>query len=175
MGTRGAIARLHEIVSGTWQGRYHHWDSYPTGLGETLWTTLHGHFNGDVEGMLKFLIDEHPAGWSTINHADFSQSAGYNEGGFRTTGPQCYCHGGRREKSWFVDNFNAARSGCEWAYVFDVGNRIMYVLSSYDRDGAKMVGMFGSGDPKSKWHVVKAVKLDGKEPNWQTIERRGSY
>ena len=75
MSTRGVIARQK---GDSFEGRYHHWDSYPTGLGKTLWELAHNQFKGDIEGMLRILIDEHPAGWSTICNKDFSLSVGYN-------------------------------------------------------------------------------------------------
>jgi hypothetical protein len=76
MGTRGVIARA---AGDGFAGRYHHWDSYPEGLGKALWDLAHGRFRNDLEGMMRFLIDEHPAGWSTIVGADFSQTPGFHE------------------------------------------------------------------------------------------------
>lgn len=69
MSTRSAIARP---TADGFAGRYHHWDGYPTGLGATLFQIHTEVFNGDTERMLEVLIDEHPAGWSTINGADWS-------------------------------------------------------------------------------------------------------
>ena len=61
MSTRGAIARL----SGEgFKGVYHHWDSYPSGLGKALWDTYQK--VGVLDAMLDGLIDQHPAGWSSI-------------------------------------------------------------------------------------------------------------
>jgi hypothetical protein len=52
------------------KGVYHHWESYPNeGLGQFLIHILTGHFQNDLARMLCFLIDENPAGWSTI-HAE---------------------------------------------------------------------------------------------------------
>lgn len=76
MSTRGAIAR---VTGDGFQGVYHHWDSYPSGLGATLFHLYNGHFDRDLEKMLKVLIDDHPAGWSTINGKNFDYSAGYQE------------------------------------------------------------------------------------------------
>ena len=78
MSTRGVIARQK---GDSFEGRYHHWDSYPTGLGKALWELLHNEFKGDIEGMLHILIDEHPARWSTIVNKDFSFAVGFNEFG----------------------------------------------------------------------------------------------
>jgi len=41
MSTRGVIAVSHD--GETWQGRYHHWDSYPEGLGMALQPVSYTH------------------------------------------------------------------------------------------------------------------------------------
>jgi hypothetical protein len=83
MATRGAIARLErrdsEGVPPAFVGAYHHWDSYPTGLGRTLWALYHGHFQKNMEAMLQTLIDDHPAGWSSILTSDFTKAPGFVE------------------------------------------------------------------------------------------------
>jgi len=70
MSTRSCIARL--TGPNAFKGVYHHWDGYPSALGATLWRLYRTVFDRNLERMLAFLIDEHPAGWSTINDADFS-------------------------------------------------------------------------------------------------------
>lgn len=73
MSTRSTIAREH----GTgFKGVYHHWDGYPSGLGHTLFHLYRGHFKKNLRAMLRFLIDDHPQGWSTIVNADFTLPAG---------------------------------------------------------------------------------------------------
>ena len=47
MTTKGCIAR--GLENNTWVGIYHHFDSYPTALGHTLWKNLHEQYNNDVE------------------------------------------------------------------------------------------------------------------------------
>ncbi|MBI2851969.1 MAG: hypothetical protein HYX84_02530 [Chloroflexi bacterium] len=78
MSTRGAIARQK---GDTFEGRYHHWDSYPTGLGKALWDVYHEQFQDNLDEMLRVLIDEHPAGWSSIVGKDFAVTPGYNDYG----------------------------------------------------------------------------------------------
>jgi len=56
----------------SWAGRFHHWDGYPEGLGKTLVENATGPFAGNLEGLLKILIDDHPAGWDTIVDRDLS-------------------------------------------------------------------------------------------------------
>ena len=52
MGTRGAIGKP---MADGWISRYHHWDSYPTGLGLTLITAKDLFFGGDLDAMIKKL------------------------------------------------------------------------------------------------------------------------
>ena len=82
MSTNGIIAR--STGEGTFEGVYHHWDSYPNeGLGQFLIRILTGHFKKDLARMLCFLIDEHPAGWSTIVNKDFALKPGYTSESLR--------------------------------------------------------------------------------------------
>jgi len=171
MGTRGCIAR---VTPEGFAGRYHHCDSYPSGLGESLWRLYHGYFKQDLEDMLKTLIDDHPAGWSTICCKDFNLKAGFieyaNKDKLNNKRPQCYCHGDRHENECLFTQDDASSSGVEWTYVFNETEKIMQVLSSFCKNGDKMIGMFGCGDPKAEWRIMAIVDLEGKEPNWKEIE-----
>jgi hypothetical protein len=138
--------------------------------------------------MLRMLIDDHPGGWATIvgggaidTLTDFNLKPGlvYDAGERgseqrklwdRT--PQCCCHGdGRSTKDWRVTQDNATRCGCEWAYVINRKGH-MAVLASYRKDGARMIGRFGSGDPEGRWLAVHLVDLTSdKEPDWEKIEK----
>lgn len=170
MSTRGCIVRMD---GDRFEGRYHHWDSYPTALGATLFELFNGHFKRDLESMLKYLIDDHPAGWSTINNADFTMEPGFiNRSGDDSKykhGPECYCHGKRSEKPWVVTDENASESGCEYAYGFTPGSTVMRVMASFCDNGAKMIGMLGSGDPDAKWSMLADVDLLGDEPDWEKM------
>lgn len=157
MSTRGAIARNTTPGTKPWKfkGVYHHWDSYPAGLGETLYHMYRGEFNRDIKKMLEYLIDEHPAGWSTVN-------------------------GERKafeDREWEVTEKNASASGVEWAYVFD-DDATMHILASYyDPDsefaGQKMIGKFGQGDPKGVWNEIARINLnDDSEPDWEGIHKQ---
>lgn len=177
MGTRGAIARA---VPDGFAGVYHHWDSYPSGLGRTLFTLYNGFFERDLERMLAFLVDEHPAWWSTINGHDFRKPPGWSDTdeSYRdpaTLGPKCYCHGGRSEEGWVVTDANAAGSGVEYVYAFDAESRQMLILSSYcdpngELAGQKMVGFFGMGDEGAVWLKLAEISLDGEEPDWGALD-----
>ena len=73
MSTRGVIARQN---GSGFIGRYHHWDSYPEGLGKTLYDWAQ---RMPLDRMLHILLDEHPAGWSTIVDTDPTLDPGYVE------------------------------------------------------------------------------------------------
>lgn len=75
MSTRSVIGRTTDHGR-TFTGVYHHWDGYPQCLGATLWELYREHFGRDLPTMLAVLIDQHPAGWSTINDADWSLPSG---------------------------------------------------------------------------------------------------
>ena len=75
MSTNGIIAWGK---SGTdWEGRYHHWDSYPNALGKTLYDLYNGYFKKNSRAMKKVLFTNHPAGWSSINDCDFNLEPGF--------------------------------------------------------------------------------------------------
>jgi hypothetical protein len=182
MSTRGGIVRITKSGPNgeplEWAGRYHHWDSYPTSLGATLYELNRDHFKGDTAAMLRTLIDEHPAGWSTINGGDFTKPAGWCDSTEDREGPECYCHGGRSEGENLLTQENAASVGCEWIYAFNGGGS-MFVLSSRcapDRPvvgGSKMIGAFGQGDPKATWHPIGCVELAEPAPDWEKLEAAG--
>jgi hypothetical protein len=179
--------------------------------------------------MLEYLIDAHPAGWSTINK-DWSLPEGdppddnyricatcgkLNWEHFRqyyteaktpvpsyweragrpvipetpgasdilvlghkppidtseTTGPEPYPDS---EPACVMTEESAAGSGCEYAYVFEAELHIMHIQSSYcdpqgKHAGVKMIGAFGSGDPKSEWRTIETVDLNDVEPDWDKI------
>lgn len=71
MSTRGVIAVQH---GHGFKGRYHHFDSYPSGLGRTLYYWAN---KMPRDKLIKLLIDEHPAGWSTIVGRDLTKEPGY--------------------------------------------------------------------------------------------------
>lgn len=75
MGTRGCIAKPE---GDGWAGRYHHWDSYPEGLGRTL-QRVHAELDGNLDEMIALLIDGEPVGWSTIVGKDMSLPKGWHD------------------------------------------------------------------------------------------------
>ena len=170
MGTRGIIARVDDERG--WAGNYHHWDSYPSGLGKTLWELYHGCFKHDLKQMLQMLIDEHLAGWSTINGADFDLEPGWYEResfhiekGHR---PVCHCHGERHDIGRLI--FPEDDFGAEWAYVFDEAKNTMIILMAVDSEGVYAMGFFGSNPERTGWREVGVVDLEEAEPDWALLE-----
>lgn len=159
MATRGMIAKKTE--SG-FIGRYHHWDAYPEALGKTLHTLYNGTFNKNAEAMMHTLIDEHPAGWSSINGANFSYAPGFTTPDYdlpdedeRNARPQCYCHGERREGEQTLTSLSdARRCGAEYAYIIDTDNHTMTV---HARSG-------------EAWRTLAVVNLDTPERWWVQLE-----
>lgn len=169
MGTRGVIAR---VTGDGFEGRYHHWDSYPTQLGRSLYTFAQ---QIGVKRLLEILVDEHVVGWSTINGHDITKTPGYLELGKRhdgeperftdahtawerTQGPQCYCHGDRHETEPLLITDVSADAGAEWAYAINEDTLGMVV---YKR-------VYTSSE--SKWRLVGVVHLDAPEPDWAALE-----
>jgi hypothetical protein len=147
--TRGAIVRIDE--DGTFFGVRHQRYSMPEALGKTLWNLYHEHYKGNLSGMLKFLIDEHPAGWSTMVGANFALPSGYRaEDG--TIGPQCYCHGRLSAGAFPVTVKTIFDQGMSWIYAFDEAKNKMWIVFN---------------DLKSK--VIDSgfeIDLNGDEPDW---------
>jgi len=165
MSTRAVIAR---IKGDGFEGRYHHYDGYPSGLGATLYELAHNRMLGELPAMLKTLLDDHPAGWSTINGADWTEPPGFQENGFTTEGPECFCHGGRSEEAQTITHEDDA--GMEWAYIFDEEARTMAVCERALENGDHAIGMFGAiAADGYHWAIRTVVNLDGPEPDWEEI------
>ena len=184
MGTRGIIARP---AGDTWAGVYHHWDSYPSGLGKALWDMAHGPFDGRLRDMMHTLLDEHRGGWSTIVNKDWDKAPGFRE--YDPTQPnilkepeayaawdkehnqpQCYCHGDRREGPFPLLTPEGDDGGAEWVYVIDVLDNTMSIYEAEMGDGAHAVGMFGVNPARTQWTLRCVVNLDGPEPDWASIQ-----
>ncbi len=177
MSTNGIIAR--STGEGTFAGRYHHWDSYPSGLGVALVELYRGHFKLDVDRMLQMLLDEHTS-WSTIVHKDFKLKPGYTNVAQRPEGlsieefqnqplnrrPQCHCHGARHEEGFVADE--KSDCGAEWAYVFET------IPAHDDRPEQKLLHVLFPEKNQSgeyAWKEAGRIDLDSEDKiDWVTIE-----
>lgn len=111
MSTRAIVARP---TDDGWEGIYNHSDGYPTHLGKTLHNGCREFFDGNVERMLKFLLDEHPSGWSSLGNLNPANARGFSDNypdwanpdedpakaaAYREfyAAPRCYCHSERAD------------------------------------------------------------------------------
>jgi len=155
MATRALIGRLTGWNSPypMGEGVYHHWDGYPAGLGALLFRLFREEYKGDMERMLKEIVDSHPGGWSYLAERD------------------CYCHTrGEGTADGFGDLQWASRSGCAWAYLFTAqdGKPMMVVaklLTEWDDRRGRIL--------REWWEAIVTVPLDGEEPDWEAIEMAG--
>lgn len=175
MATSAVIARR---AGDGWAGVYHHWDGYPSGLGRTLWLLLWEEFRGDVEGLLRFVIDDHPGGWSHLKPGPVVRRSPDGEDVLDGDAAerQCYCHGYFAERDGYVP---ARYAGCScgdlgtdadcdpltirWVYVLDPKARSLAVLRST-----------GSGARRRHREVARLL-LDGPEPDWQALDAGRSW
>lgn len=63
MGTRSAVGEV--VGEGQYRAVYVHWDGYPEHMVPVLFR-LHAAHDGDVSRLIRYLIDEHPMGWSSL-------------------------------------------------------------------------------------------------------------
>jgi hypothetical protein len=167
MATRSIIARVLSLEEGKFEGNYHHWDGHVDSLGATLFDAYNKHFDKDLDRMLTYLIDEHPAGWSTIVGANFALEPGFDN---RRTydlppseiRPQCYCHGDRAEDATPLETQDDYCS-CSYVYAFTPDAK-MYILTSW----AEGKPHFGN-----EWKTWKIVDLNGPEPDWRAWAHEG--
>ena len=82
---------------GGFHGNYCHNDGYPAHQSRILFDAVTGYFDGDPDAACRYLIDQHPAGWSVLG-GDFTVPPGYRTGHDpQDLRNQCYCHGDRQE------------------------------------------------------------------------------
>ena len=168
MSTRSIIARKTEEG---FAGVYHHWDGYPVGLGQTLYR-MYKHVP-ELNTLTKLLIDEHPAGWSSINGVDWSQPIGYVTGIDDNNAPQCFCHGDRSET---VDQPYTDQTDCgaEFAYAFESSiedeTDLLHIYERQYGDGSHTTEFFGMTSSDGGWALIKTIDLLSSEDiDWQGI------
>lgn len=166
--THGAIVR---ITPDGFIGRYHHFDSYPAGLGKYLWITCHKYFGGNPEAMLNVLIDEHPGGWSTVINGNFSRDLINRESSYS---PECYCH--PYKSNWSNSNLESHRIPV-WGDApngdrtplthFNITQDVSYVYA-FD-ENKRMHIMTWKGN---ELFTFSLFDLSAIEVNWDEIQNR---
>jgi hypothetical protein len=158
--TNACIAR---VKGDGFEGRYHHWDGNPSALGAKLY---HEALSRGTKPLLKLLLDDHPAGWSSIVNTDLDREPGFTEYPPEYGTPEyvenrlkpaCYCHGDRHEGPLLLTRGAPG----PWAYVFDEDTEVMTILRRKD----------------GEWHLVFQVPLNearelpgAAEPDWRGME-----
>lgn len=120
-------------------GRYVHSASQPAYVIGRLLGLYRGPFNRDLEAMQRFLIDDHPGGWSRLGDDPTIDTGWSDANRAERTGFTCYCHGDRHETH---PPFTQDSDGpdVEWLYV--IGNtgievsQVDWGNTEADEDGA---------------------------------------
>ena len=112
-----------------------------------------------------FLIDEHPAGWSFLDGADFSLEPGFVEHDSSLPEdhpdrrrPQCYCHGDRHDEALLITYPGKGLCDAESVYVIDEQAETMLVH--------KVVGSY----QRPRVSLLATVLLNGPEPDWELLD-----
>lgn len=175
MSTRSVIAFGTSATD--WKGRYHHSDGYPSGVGATLFARYNDFFARDLAAMEKYLITDHPGGWSNINDRNFAAAPGFVEypnwpmkgngknrdidyDAWQKLGPECYCHGDRAEGDNGFITYAGDDWGTEWAYVTLPSAHMLVLERRY----------LPQDYSHSYWFQVADVDLNGPEPNWRAMQ-----
>lgn len=117
-------------------GRYVHNNGHPDVRIPLLRQLYAGPFAGNLDAMTRFLLDDHPAGWSQLGPNptvdtgwDNSRSAiGYDHF-------ICYCHGDRSEEPQLCTHADTDAADAEWVYVLKSDGIDVYTDIS-EEDGA---------------------------------------
>lgn len=132
MSTRSVIARKTQEG---FRGVYHHWDGYPSGLGKTLFEVRNRFYQGDTKRMLKYLIDDHSGGWSTINK-DWTKPAGQRPDENTLLCQKCGQESWRHYRQYYKGGYSSALSDWERAGRPEPpeGSNILVLGHSVERD-----------------------------------------
>lgn len=161
MSTRAIIAVYENREEGQWRGVYHHFDGYPSGLGQSLWQLYHEFYEDRLAALLEMLIDAHPHGWSSIVHADWTLRPTWidDKGEWYSAGkklpPLSYKYRGGEEPNPLDQTADA---GQEWAYVFDLEQNVMTIFERV-----------GSWEDVT-YRRIETLPLNGSEPDWKDFE-----
>lgn len=147
MAHRSAIARKNEGTG--FEGVFHQYCSHPHRLGARLFQMRRSHFNADTGEMLRFIIDEHPAGWCDLTAGDLDKPAG-----FRGEGPECYCCGKRNNPPEVACAENVlGDTDIEYLYLFEEGTPGIMIIMHQTEEGTRIV----------------TVNLNEEEPCWERL------
>jgi hypothetical protein len=146
MGTRGSVAWVRS--NGEWQGVYNHFDSYPTQLGQEVWGALRAR-KFDMQALIKDL--KKVKRWENLV-----------DGISKEVDPEEKLFDPRTDPLYM-----------EWIYFLDVKRRVIEVWTNKSVPITKDVKGARVYSVGCKYTHVKVadIKIDGKEPDWEKIER----
>jgi hypothetical protein len=122
-----------------------------------LFAAVTGHSAGDPDAACRYLIDEHPGGWSVLG-GDFTVPAGYQARPDRQQlRDQCYCRGDRHEPPRPPLTDHAARH----AFIDDA-----YVLEA---EQLRVLTNRAGG-----WRPVAAPAWT-ERPDWDAIDQHAQH
>jgi len=100
-----------------------------------LFDAVNGHFAGDVDAAHRYLIDDHPAGWSYLG-GDFTKPTGFARriDRFADGRNQCYCHGDRDDPAAPLIGQQRAAEFAHYGYVLSHEQLTVLVY----RDGRRL-------------------------------------
>lgn len=124
-------------------GRYIHNDGHP-GIRLPLLRALYaGPFRGDLDAMTRFLVDEHPAGWSQLGPNPAVETAWVN--GRSSIGYDhfiCFCHGDRHDDPLLCTHADTDGAQADWVYILKTdGIDVLHDISE-EGDAAWSLAIF---------------------------------
>ena len=127
----------------SFEGVYHHWDGYPSGVGKKLHELYNTFFNKNVQAMKQTLVDENPAGWSNIIE-------NWND---PKNGPVSYTMKGEPSN---IIRFNSLKNlsadfGIQFIYIIDIRTKNMYIITNDDKLRGFIVSL-EMAVPKKTWN-----------------------
>lgn len=114
-------------------GRYVHFDGYPSGLGVTLIEGLE-RFDGDLVAMTTKLIDNERVGWSVLAGIDLTEEPTWRDYSEEpSNSPLSYSARGETNELIITSVQHAADCGCDWLYVLRPEGIAVYNLERKER------------------------------------------
>lgn len=143
-------------------GRYVHNSGHPTSRVPLLRTLYTGAFAGDLDAMTKFLVDDHPAGWSQFG-ADPTVNTGWDNSRSSVHYDEfiCYCHGDRNEAGFLRTEDNTDTAQADWVYVLRPEG-----IEVIDLDDGKTIPFSWQADPNPapvRHREAESLALDPKD------------
>jgi hypothetical protein len=120
-----------------WQGRYVHNDGHPDTRIPLLLDLYHRHYRHDLQAMTRFLLDQHPAGWSQLGTDPTADTGWYNAVPLtQRHNFVCYCHGDRDEAPAMHTEADTTPVTADTVYVIHPDG-VQVIEAGLDGDGWK--------------------------------------